>query len=107
VCVLTCPLSSWQTVRRFREFDALHEALCDKYGHIVPDKLPSKGFFFTFQNFEPSFLHKRQQKLDKYMVALMSRPALAQSNLLRAFVMPSHDGDDFSNVIASLNTFSA
>jgi hypothetical protein len=86
----------WSSYRRYREFEALSEALVRKYGHAASEvKFPPKKMFNTN---DPDFIIERCSALDAYLAEVVASchgcaafgpkhaPTHLESTELRAFV---------------------
>jgi len=76
-------LASWETVRRFSQFDRVHKLLQQKFPHVRLPSLPPKKWI---GNTEMDFIHKRQKELEKYLRALVVLTKVRESAELNAFL---------------------
>ncbi|KAF1321069.1 Ribonuclease h2 subunit a, partial [Globisporangium splendens] len=73
----------WQLARRYKEFDALHAHLEDKYGHVPLPKLPSKRLFTPL---EGTFVDKRREQLENYLKQMILHPLVGSDVLFLSFL---------------------
>uniref|UniRef100_K3WMP2 PX domain-containing protein n=1 Tax=Globisporangium ultimum (strain ATCC 200006 / CBS 805.95 / DAOM BR144) TaxID=431595 RepID=K3WMP2_GLOUD len=73
----------WQLARRYKEFDALHAHLEDKYGHAPLPILPSKRLFTPL---EGTFVDKRREQLENYLKQMVLHPLVGSDVLFLSFL---------------------
>jgi hypothetical protein len=93
---------SWKVGRRFREFEALHTALCARFGKDR-FKLPKKALR---RSLEPEYVRKKKTELAKYLTDLMLDPDVSASQELAHFLVSSLQ-DVVRGSVENLRVFAA
>ncbi|KZW01966.1 Phox-like protein [Exidia glandulosa HHB12029] len=71
--VVTASVKTWETWRRYSEFDDLHDELARDAGAPPPAELPPKhSFSFLRTQGDPALLEERRQGLERYLRAILS-----------------------------------
>ncbi|GFR51023.1 hypothetical protein Agub_g13350 [Astrephomene gubernaculifera] len=79
-----------QVVRRFRDFSALHDKLCERHrGHIVPP-LPEKSAVGKYQ-MATEFIDQRRRALQVFINRVASHPVLKDSRELATFLQADEE----------------
>jgi len=93
---------SWKVGRRFREFEALHQALCSKFGKDR-FKLPQKALR---RSLDPEYVRKKKTELAKYLTDLMLDPDVSASQEIAHFLVSSLQ-DVVRGSVENLRVFAA
>jgi len=78
-------------VRRYSDFDWLHDSLKYEYKHLIIPPLPEKAIF---DRFSPEFVEYRRKELERFLKRTLAHPELKQSNSLRIFLTASESAMD-------------
>lgn len=71
--VVAASVKTWETWRRYSEFDDLHDELTRDAGAPPPAELPPKhAFSFLRTSSDPAMLEERRQGLERYLRAILS-----------------------------------
>ncbi|KJE92596.1 hypothetical protein CAOG_03525 [Capsaspora owczarzaki ATCC 30864] len=78
-------------VRRFRQFDELHERLCRTFSQVrALDLLGANNKFMSFRtpfgNLNPTLLENRRRLLEKYLQTITSLPEIVCNEALQVFL---------------------
>ncbi|KAM3333942.1 hypothetical protein ACQJBY_024145 [Aegilops geniculata] len=77
-------------IRRYSDFEWLHDRLAEKYKGIFIPPLPEKNAVEKFR-FSKEFIELRRQALDLFINRLASHPELKQSEDLRTFLQADEE----------------
>ncbi|VAH65928.1 unnamed protein product [Triticum turgidum subsp. durum] len=80
-------------IRRYSDFEWLHDRLAEKYKGIFIPPLPEKNAVEKFR-FSKEFIELRRQALDLFINRLASHPELKQSEDLRTFLQADEEKMD-------------
>ena len=72
--------------RRYSHFEALRNALAEKYPDLAIPVLPGKGYYDKLLGDQSEFLIERRRKLDHFFTLIMSHPILKVSKEVRYFL---------------------
>ncbi|KAJ3677941.1 hypothetical protein LUZ60_001744 [Juncus effusus] len=77
-------------IRRFSDFEWLHDKLAEKFKGIFIPPLPEKSAVEKFR-FSAEFIEMRRQALDVFINRIASHPELKQSEDLRTFLLEEEE----------------
>ncbi|KAG2602123.1 hypothetical protein PVAP13_5KG656400 [Panicum virgatum] len=80
-------------IRRYSDFEWLHDRLAEKYKGIFIPPLPEKNAVEKFR-FSKEFIELRRQALDLFVNRIASHPELKQSEVLRVFLQADEEKMD-------------
>ncbi|ONM36232.1 sorting nexin 1-like isoform X1 [Zea mays] len=77
-------------IRRYSDFEWLHDRLAERYKGIFIPPLPEKNAVEKFR-FSKEFIELRRQALDLFVNRIASHPELKQSDVLRTFLQADEE----------------
>ncbi|CAO2172167.1 unnamed protein product [Urochloa humidicola] len=80
-------------IRRYSDFEWLHDRLAERYKGIFIPPLPEKNAVEKFR-FSKEFIELRRQALDLFVNRIASHPELKQSEVLRVFLQADEEKMD-------------
>nr|TKW17863.1 hypothetical protein SEVIR_5G396200v2 [Setaria viridis] len=80
-------------IRRYSDFEWLHDRLAERYKGIFIPPLPEKNAVEKFR-FSKEFIELRRQALDLFINRIASHPELKQSEVLRVFLQADEEKMD-------------
>jgi sorting nexin-1/2 len=78
-------------VRRYSDFDWIHDVLKSEYRHVIIPPLPEKAIF---DRFSPEFVEYRRKELERFLKRTLAHPELKHSPSLRTFLTASESAID-------------
>jgi len=70
-------------IRRYSDFDWLHDILKMEYKHLIIPPLPEKAIF---DRFSPEFVEYRRKELERFLKRTLAHPEISQATALRIFL---------------------
>jgi len=70
-------------IRRYSDFDWLHDILKSEYKHLIIPPLPEKAIF---DRFSPEFVEYRRKELERFLKRTLAHPDLSLVPALRTFL---------------------
>jgi len=70
-------------IRRYSDFDWLHDILKMEYKHLIIPPLPEKAIF---DRFSPEFVEYRRKELERFLKRTLAHPDISQAPALRIFL---------------------